>query len=104
MARTELSVTRWSPEVLCCKRFAGWQSPFREIPKELPEKPGNVSPAFSPMLTMQGRARNSETEMGQESRTQGRRSPTKGLNINKLQSLHIMPYHAAINCHIFKEQ
>ena len=59
MASSELSFTRWSPEVLCCKRFAGWQSPFREIPKELSEKPGNVSPAFSPMLTVQGRARNS---------------------------------------------
>lgn len=63
--------------MLCDKRFAGWQSPFREIPKDLSERPGRASPAFSPMLTVQGRARNSETETGQESRTQGRGAPLR---------------------------
>ena len=85
MAKTELSVTRWSLEVLCDERFAGWQSPFREIPKDLSERPGRVSPTVSPMLTVQGRARTSQTEMGLESRAQG---PTKGLDLKKLQPFH----------------
>ena len=54
------------------------------------------------MLTVQGRAKDSEIEMGQESRKQGRKYPTKGLN--KLQLLQITAYYAVINCNVFKEE
>lgn len=54
-----------------------------------------------PMLTVQGRAKDFEIEMGQESRKQGRKYPTKGLN--KLQLLQITAYYAVINCNVFKE-
>lgn len=45
----EVSVIRCSQGVFCGKRFASWQSPFREIPDDLSKEPGEVSPAFSPL-------------------------------------------------------
>ena len=58
----ELRVTRWNPRVFHGKRVASWQSPFREIPNDLSKDPGDASPAFSLVLTVHGRARESVAE------------------------------------------
>lgn len=64
-----MCVTRWNPGVFCGKRVASWQSSFREIPHDLFGKPGDISPAFLPSLTVRGRARDSEVEMAGEQDT-----------------------------------
>lgn len=101
-ARVELSVTRWILGLFCGKRFASWRTLFSGAFQMT--FPRSLEMCLLPsrlILTVGRRATNSEVEMGQESRTQGRKCLTKLLN--KLQLLHIMAYYAAINRNVFKE-
>lgn len=53
----EVSVIRCSQGVFCGKRFASWQSPFREIPDDLSKEPEKYLLLSHPSLTVRGRAR-----------------------------------------------